>query len=377
VLKLRKTKAEERTSLYEDVEALLTQGFITSSLRINSVRLSLRSLGPGDVFVLRSRVGSGTDHEWQVWALASATWLLNGQVLLGDPQATVRVYEVFRGLSRGSLDKMFIALLELFRRQSKAMTAVEPFCYETSSRFLWRTYGGHHPASHAGIPGVDSLGTNNIQRMWTFFNVVEDQRIHDDTMWEGFKLSVSATSPKGVQKIDKRDQQLRQEELERRQMLQDRFFYLTKGVIKEEDKNLMLEHQVKTVVDLEEELRRWIAGEEDDHDRAIREYKERILARYEQEKEARERRRAELIAQQDSAVDETEAPLQVYTPEQVRDLLRGQPSVSDTAAVKSAAQEHLRERFLETYPMSTPVGEDLTQRLASRQVSFRTEESED
>jgi len=394
---LPKTTFEQRAPLYEDVEALISPGFLTHNITASSVQLAIRSLGPGDLFLLRSRLGYGSDNDWQSWALASAIWMVDGIVLLGTPNVPVRLVQLLRGLPVGAREKLFSVLSVLFDRQTRATQAVEAFCYEATSRFLWKTHGGHHPASQAGVPGIESLGTNNIQRMWTFFNEVEDQRVKDETLWEGFKLSASAQSPKGVKKIDQRDKQLHQQELDRRRALQDRFYYLAKGLIKPDgttkDGKPIPKLRGKSADELADEMYRWVTGQEDEHDRIVNEYKHRVVQRYENEKKAREARLRQLRAQQDrEGLLDQPLPLVGYTPEQLQDLLKGRgigpPGVKTIHEGPQGSQEYLYNKYLEKAPDSgalkpqggklIPVqeGADLTEALAARRVPFRTEETE-
>jgi hypothetical protein len=306
------------------------------------------------------------------------------------------VATALRALPKAAMSKLFSVQMNLFHRQTDALKAVESFCYESVSRFLWKTFGGHHPATHSGVPGVEALGSNNIQRMWTFFNEVEEQRIRDMRMWEGFKLSASAQSPKGVKKIDQRDHQDQQKEQARRQALQDRFYYIVKGVLTDEgtteDGQKVLRLGEKTADDLADEMHRWVTGQDDEHDKIIREYKQRIIQRYEQEKKARNARLMALKAQQelDGSLDRVTTPLVGYTQEQLQNILRekglGTPGVSIVSDGRGS-RDYLYNRYLERVPDSgllkvvdgqlvPSVGSDLTETLMTRQVSFRTGEED-
>lgn len=393
---LPKTTSEQRAPLYEDVETLITTGFLSHSLMVGRSRLAIRSLGPGDVFLLKTRVGNGSDGDWKIWALASSVWVLDGYVLLGQANIAVRIATALRQMPKSAVNKMFSVLTALFVRQNKASQAVESYCHETTSRFIWRTHGHHHPASQSGVPGVEALGTNHIQRMWTFFNEVEDQRLRDETMWEGFKLTVSPHAPKGIKKIDERDKQIHQEMLERRQSIQDKFYYTAKGVLLPDGSvpgksdGLKIGH--KSADDLAAEMYRWVSGQDDWHDQVVNEYKQRVTAKYEAEKVEREVRLKALRAEQDIMdAQSTTLPMIGYTPEQLQEILKGRgvgvPGVKVISDGPGGSRDYLYNRYLETAPdagvlrpvdgrLVPAVGGDLTETLAARMVAFRTEESE-
>ena len=109
--------AERRRPIYTDVEALLSPGFLSHSMAVSGVSLAMRSLSPGDAFLLRHRVGTKhTDREWRDWVLASSIWMVDGQPLLEDPHATHRVYRSIRALPRRVSDILFSVFTGLFNR---------------------------------------------------------------------------------------------------------------------------------------------------------------------------------------------------------------------------------------------------------------------
>ena len=393
---LPRSTPKQRLPLYEDVETLISPGFLTHSVSVGSVKLAVRSLGPGDLFLLRSRVGYGSDNEWKMWALASAVWVVNGAVVLGEANAATAIIPVLRNLPSEAIAKLFSVLLGLFARQTKALHAVESFCYEGSSRYIWKSYGGHHPTAHSGIEGASTLGSNGVQRMWAFFNSVEDQRLRDETMWEGFKLTTSAQAPKGVKKIDERDKRTHQQEQDRRQELQDRFYYETLGLIKPKGEETDGDAPVaklgsKSPDDLADEMYRWVVGDEDQHDAIVNAYKKQVTERYEQEKRVRaERRRA--IQERELGTGSEDSPMALvgYTPEQLQEILKGRgagaPGVKQIMD-EGGSRDYLYNRYLErdhdsgvlkpeSGRLEPAEGRDLTETLANRRVPFTTEETE-
>jgi len=394
---LPRTTSDQRLPLYEDVESLITVGFLSHPIVVNGTQLVVRSLGPGDLFLLQSRTQNSSIN-WEVWTIATAIWLANGHSLLGESQNVPMLAQRLQRLPPRARDILFSIVMGLFTRQSKAVDATESYCYESISRFRWRSYGGHFTPQHAGIPGVEALGTNYVQRMWAFFNEMEDQRVRDETYWEGLKLIASTQSPKGAKKLDQRDKQLWESELGRRQAVQDKFYYLATGILSPEQveaKKSMdaLSLPSKTPEQLEEEMRRWVAGEEDAHDKIVNAYKEKITAQHEAEKAEREKRAAALrerLAMEESSARHP-SPLVGYTQEQLAQILRerevGQPGGRVIHVTDHGSRDFLYEKYLKRSPDSGLLvadGEklakrepkDLTEEVASRRVQFRTEPGE-
>jgi len=392
------TTSEQRASLYADVETLLTVGFLSHPVTVGGVRMALRTLGPGDLVLLQARISDqATVQDWQAWTIASSVWLLNGTMLLGEANAAVKIMPTLRTLPKEASATLFSVLSGLLNRQTKALQLVESFSYESSSRFLWKAFGGKPVPDQVGLQNAHVLGTNNIQRVWTFYNLLEDQRHLEEAQWEGFKLVTSAQSPKGIKKLDQQDKQRHKLEQERRQQVQDYQYYLAKGLIKPDDKALdgtplARMGASKSVEQLEDEMYRWVTGQEDEHDTIVREYKQRITQRFEQEKKEREERLVLLTqAREVTELQQGQQALVGYTPEQLQGLLRGrglgQPGVSSVLESKGS-REYLYNKYLETEPLPArkaagsrlvPIEEDtadLEAVLTARKVLFHTEEGD-
>ena len=396
---LPRSTPEQRSNYYDDIEALISVGFLSHTLTIHGIPLSLRSLGPGDSFLLQARIGDdSTLTDFQNWTIASSIWMINGYCLLGEPHSVPRTAQLVRNLPRLAKEILFSLVVGLLTRQNKAIKGIESYCYEGMSRFKWKSYGRSLPIQHSGIPGVEKIGTNNIQRMWLFYNEVEDQRTYDETMWEGFKLSASAMSPKGVKKIDDKDRQNRIDEEKRRQTVHDRFYYTCLGILTENEKQgksgVTLQNASKTAEDLEREMYMWVTGQEDWHDKIVNEYKQQISERYMKEKAEREAR-AEILRQRREEDDGTQigTALVGYTPEQLADILaQRQPGAPGAKQVYDdpygGVREYLYKRHLEKAPdtgllkavdgkVNVKEGVNITHQIADRQVAFNTESSEE
>jgi hypothetical protein len=392
---LPRTTPEQRSRFYEDIESLLNVGFLSHNVNIQNIPLSVRSLGPGDFFLLQARVNDKGPLDWQVWVIASSVWMINGYSLIGEPQAVPIIAKMIKEFPKSVKDVLFSIIVGLFTRQTKALKGVEAYCYEGVSRFKWKSYGRGNPKEHSGIPGIESLGTNYVQRMWSFYNEVEDQRIVDESMWEGFKLSASAMSPKGVQKIDAKDRQHRVDEDKRRQTVQDKFYYMCLGVLSDDEKtttknNVTLLNPHKSVEDLEQEMHMWVTGQEDWHDKIVNDYKRQISERYMKDKAEREERAEQLRKQKEDNADMPSTVLVGYTPEQLQAIIGNkQPGIKQVYDDPyGGVREYLYKRHLEKAPGSGLLkstdegrvdvkgGTDLTEQVANRQVSFKSVKGE-
>lgn len=297
-------RADARRFLYADVESLLNIGFLSHTVEINGVSLSLRSLGPGDLFLLRTRVGSqDLEVSWKTWTVASSIWMVNGWNLLGEKNAVPQLYSLVQTFPKPVLDKLFYTTMGLFARVGVAVRRTEAYCYEHYSRGLWGFCGRRSPASQSlsGVPGTDSLGANYVQRMWLAFNLGEDDRLQHKQAWASAKLVASAQSPKGIRRINQTDENFDKQEERRRKdaisrmvneaMYGEEFDEVTGDMVVVVRGHAVKVPRIKTArttEDLEEQMRMWVAGEKDFHDLVVDSYKERIKTQFDEEKRQRE-----------------------------------------------------------------------------------------
>lgn len=322
--------SEARRFLYADVESLINVGFLSHQVRLAGKEVSLRSLSPGDVYLLRHRVGiDPTDQAWKAWTVATAFWMIDGVNLLDEPRTVPVVHKVIHRLPRLPLNALFYIVTGLFNRVSTAIQRTEAYCYEPYSRANWRFAGRLSPArdDYTGIPGTSQLGMNHVQRMWVAYNLAEDDRLEHIQQWQSAKFVASAMNPKGVKRVTRSDESLRKREERRRrdaialmihQALHGREEMQSGEITVMVRGKPVVVPRVKTartVDELEEQMRMWVAGEKDWHDLVVDSYKNRIRGQFQEE---RDKRDALLPVQ--PGVTSTSTPLVGYTPEQIREL---------------------------------------------------------
>lgn len=288
VRRLRATTYEQRSVLYEDVEQLVSPGFLTCRVRVGSSHITLRTLGAGDAVVLNARVpraiAQGDLEGWR-WTIAMSAWMIDGYLLReGDDE---RMADALAACPEGVVANLFdVFLHNLVGRLDQARHAAYVYVYEAASRDLWRTHGAR-PWEVGMVPGARGAAGNPIQKWWTAFNEVEDIREDYARHWRGYKLITSATSPKGIKRINDNDERTEQNEEQRRSDALNRYYWYRAGVIAQDDYVKGLNQSIggrhklrlKSVDELADEHRRWVQGIEDDHDRIVREFKRREKAR--------------------------------------------------------------------------------------------------
>mgnify|MGYP007032850707 FL=1 len=81
---LPQTTYKQRQEFYEDIETLVSVGFLTHPVTLRGTQISLRTLCPGDMFLLRARIGLN-EGSWAVQTVASSIWMVDGHCVMGDP----------------------------------------------------------------------------------------------------------------------------------------------------------------------------------------------------------------------------------------------------------------------------------------------------
>lgn len=322
--------ADARRFLYSDVEALINFGFISHQVRLAGTEMSLRSLSPGDTYLLRHRAGiDPTDQKWKAWTVSTAIWMVDGINLLEDPRAVPGMHKIVGRLPKFPLDALFYIVMGLYNRVSTAIQRTEAYCYEPYSRAVWRFSGRQSPArdEYTGIPGTSRLGMNHIQRMWVAYNLAEDDRLDHIQQWQSAKFIASASNPKGVKRVTRSDESLRKQEDRRRrdaialmihQALHGREEMQSGEITVMVRGKPVVVPRVKTartVDELEEQMRMWVAGEKDWHDLVVDAYKNRLRGQFQDEREKRE-----ALLPVAPGVSSVPTTLVGYTPEQIREL---------------------------------------------------------
>ena len=220
----------------------------------------------------------------KAWTVAASVWMVDGVCLLEDASyATKVLFDFLQGTNKRLLQSLFGSVLGFFIRAKRASSVLEAFLYEDESRRLWHsTHRGKIPlAKMSGVPGVGNLGVSHLQSSWTAWNMLEDQREDQEYAWSLAKVNVALQSDKSAKKLDARDKNRHETEKARRLEVQEKAFRRFRG----EPENAsevaanaagLKVRAPKTATELSEEMRHWLSGEMDDHDRVVAEYKDRL-----------------------------------------------------------------------------------------------------
>lgn len=280
-MRLPVTTSEQRAEIYTDARKLLRTGFLAHSMDLNGIRIVLRSLNEADWDLLQFRTCSDTLVEWKRWSVASSVWMVQGQLTVGDEDVLYRVYEMCQSLPLTILNDAYQIVNALLRRVREASERMKGFLYEEESRFMWKSGEFRMMTGSSVIP---SQSLNPIQKLWIYFNQAEDESDRERSEWDIAKFIVGPHAPKGIKKISAQDRKQQGDLKNRRQREMDRCYYEAQGILPKPGEAVTKNsrfgdwkvHLAETPEELQEEMRRWVGGEKDDHDRVVDGVKTRI-----------------------------------------------------------------------------------------------------
>ena len=265
----------DRRPQYKDVELLVEQGYLTHTVLVFGVAFTVRTLFPNEVRDLVAHTASQGVLAYRKWIVARGLLYFRGHRLPLD-----LTYSYVERFPKRLTHHLYYQIIGLMNRYQKSMEIAQAYAYESYGRHNWYTYGKEIPKN-----SFDMI--NGVQTLWQFVNLIEDRFESSEMHWNHAKFIASAMSPKGVKKQMSKDEQAKKKrESEREEYILKSLRYLETQ--NESDKPILV--NAKTDDELMEEYKRWVAGEQDNHDLIVQNYKDRIREGMEQrEREAAER----------------------------------------------------------------------------------------
>jgi len=329
---------------YSEVRNVITQGGLFRTIVFPSKDISLKIKNP-----------SFDDLDWtyeysptQAWKrelafVARSLHSINGRHIQSSEDALYWVVDFLQTLSPSLLRTLISYNFVLLEQSRKAHSFLEAFCYEHESRSLWSQWKAHSAMGFDLSRGLFQ-NLNVTQSSWVSWNQAEDERVRVRVEWEQALLVTSAFNHKGAQEIRnnwKSEDQANED-------YRNKVCQLARsGVTDFEKERSLLKNRLDSFDDLKEEMRKWLAGEEDEHDRAIREYKSAMYQKIEDDKRrAEEIREASRRRIQDiNEIRASASPIRAYTDDEIKYL---SPSTKKFKQTNEHAErfEHVKERYI-------------------------------
>lgn len=277
----------ESRDVYEGVRSQIERGYLPLSVVLGDVHLKFRNPSLED-FDLAPEISPMYGWKQDVSLICSCLLAVNGRDVRYE---THDLLKAFSCVSKSLKRILFSHLIRTTDRARRSFVYLEAFCYEDESRALWRTWKANRYMGFSPVGNQDKL--SSLQSSWVTWNLAEDDRLAQREDWDRTLFSASAFNG-SVQKIrSKWDSSDKEEEEHRAQVMKA----AREGDLEKVKEGVSGQRQ-KTVKDLQEEMRQWVAGEEDEHDRIVREYKETVRNKVKEQAERARRMREESIARE-------------------------------------------------------------------------------
>ena len=252
----------DRRHHYKDVEELIDFGFLTHHVQAFGLNLTVRSLFPEEIREITHRTFNKGVFHYRVWIVAQSLYSVGGWRV----GSIDHFYPLITGFPKRLVHHLYYQVIGLMNRYRRSMELAQAFAYEPYGRHAWYTNGRKVPQNSFNM-------INGVQTLWQFVNLVEDRFEDVDMSWNHSKFIASAMSPKGVKKQQSKDDQAKKKrESEREEYILKSLKFLQTG--EASDKPIIV--NAKTDDELMEEYKKWVAGEQDNHDLIVQNYKDRI-----------------------------------------------------------------------------------------------------
>lgn len=349
--RISQEESDRRRFLYQDVERILEDGYLIHQVRVDQTRLLFRSLDRPQSAKLRARLLGCSAQEALRWAIASSLWMVDGLDLWEDhgSNSAYHVMQEWLADTPDALIEVLYGVVQSFHlRFERGVGLVEAYCYEPYSRSQWRMMGR---------PTKDMGQGNVLQRIWGAFNYSEDLFESEEREWVHTRSVMGSMSNKAAKHLREQLENSERKEKERRdRVIQDAVNRLIHGEVPEQEPMVVTvggrDIEVRsimgpqTISDLEQEMQNLREGKKDYHDMVVQEYQDQIRRNTEKRSQEREQAILAARAKADAALEQGQAPLVGYTPEQLKELgvERGRKT-TETFQHASAKENHLYSRY--------------------------------
>lgn len=298
---------------YTQLEEMLFRGFLTSSVMVGSIPVILKTLNQRERSLISLYCAGGTEQERLAYLLAFSTFLFNRVNVLGSRDEHIGILVPEYAKLPSTVHKELLQHLSVLNtRAARLLKSVRAYTYGSESSQNWNLFKNLALCDTrcTGIQGTENMGMNTHQSLWKYYHEMDSVDDNFQRDWSLAKFMTSVHSSKGVQKLDQKDRQNKEDELARR-----RAAYLSQGKDSLGDKREIWVSE-DSPSELLDQIERTMAGQKDFHDQVIEEHERKQKARYEAWRAEEAQRRDLARVQREEWLGDVTAPLVVYTKEE-------------------------------------------------------------
>lgn len=351
---------------HETLYEYLTSGGAGLILEVYGRAYHFRIPTPSD-FIGSQKYGSFWKDQ-EAWLISSCLIEVGGFRV--DPHDQYEILKYIQSLPKfqNRVSHSFWASVDSLNH---SLRKFEAFCYTSISRNLWEKW---KVSNEMGVP-VDALQKlrtlSDFHVQWIAYNQIEDKKAMMEDAWGRTFFSASAMNPKGVEKVQKDWNARKEKEHEYRREMVERAE--NEEELSENERERL--KGGKTFEDLKAEYQRWVDGEEDDHDRIVREYKENLTRHLTDQKVLIERQQQDALEMQQSlselnSLSMQGAPMRAYSDDEIQKMLGGQNKAVHTIDEGSEYANHLSQRYLSAQEVIRDQAPSLMDQVSKRKPTL-------
>lgn len=310
---------------YKYLRTIITKGYLSYTFNLNYQTWVIKAPTTNDIDFIESHLNK-VKKEKDIILLARCIHSIDFKQFDKDRDFYV-LYDLCKKLPYSIINRLVVYIYKLIEKTQKASEFLEAFCYENESRQLWKTLLIKIRFNNSLLQDLEMT-----QIAWIIWNETEDLRLKEEGDWQKYLFVASAMS-QGVDKIKKKwkeqeaSEERRREEIKKLARMGKKSIPGQKQILSDNDK-------------LIEDMRKWLAGEEDEHDIIVREWKEDMSNRIKQAITYQDTQRKISIERR----EELQAiPLQGFSEEEIRNKIQGHKT---TVSIDESRSRHVVDTFL-------------------------------
>ncbi len=325
---------------YRDLRQVIEHGFLSFKIKIHHRYIAFRTPTLKDLEIVESH----TLKPMKDLILMARCVYSIGYVQIDHNRDFYKIIDLIKNMPLACFNKILMYLYFYLNKLRNAGTLLEGFCYEKESRQLWKIWLSKNKFNKPIIDG----DFDTLQIAWIIWNESEDQKTIEDAQWQR-SLFVASAMASGVDKIKKKWKEQEDLENKRRELVKK---YARMGkVMPKENAPMLLDENEKLI----EDMRKWLAGEEDEHDKAVREFKESMREQVVKAREYADLQREIAIQKQ----EEIQAiPLMGYSLDDIEQKIHNAPSSTINVNMANDPNNVLNKFVLAEVVAPEPLRED-------------------
>jgi len=282
-----------------NIEQLLTVGFLTLPIDIDGISFIFKTISPSELFLIKNNSllqGKLNNIKFIINYIIYSIFLVEGfNILLYREQCFANTFNIIKTWNGRSIILLYDKLIKLGNKVSNLQKKVPEFNKSDKSKYYWSFYKNSNnclnDSKNTGIEGTDKLGLNYIQKSWIVLNSFDDKirsrKFKNEELgviWSYAKFIAACFNPKAVRNVEAQEKVQKQIQKQEEQTKSGKTGFI--------NNNPNFARPQNTTENLVDELKALSKGNKDKHDNLINAlYKRKQYIKKHKKQELEEKRK--------------------------------------------------------------------------------------